>query len=147
MKRTQQIIISIPAQVIQTYAGALHYVLTKLKAAWKTLRKIKKDTYRHRQEFLRDRVKEHEDAGDTEKAEKVRKMISKEAKRRTFSKISTAIKGSNGSGLSKVVRPDNHGQDEEVTEVDELFDALLNRNKKHFGQAKETSLLRDPSTL
>lgn len=116
-KRTQQIIVPIPAQVVQTYAGALHYVVTKLKAAWKALRQIKKEAYRHRQEFLRDKVKEHKEAGNTDKADNFRRMIAKEAKRRTYRKFRTVYKGSNGSGLSKVIRPDADGNDEEVTKT------------------------------
>lgn len=120
------------------------YVVTKLKAAWKRLQKVKKDAYRHRQEFLRDRMKAHADEGHTDKADEVQKLIAKEAKRRTFQKLRVAFKGSNGAGLEKVIRPDEHGNDEEVTEIDELFAALLDRNKTHFGQAKETDLAKPP---
>ena len=44
---------------------------------------------------VRERIKEHEKSSDTKKAETVCKMLAKEVKRRSFSKLCRAYKGTN----------------------------------------------------
>lgn len=40
---------------------------------------------------------------------------------------------------------ENHSLDEEITDVDQLFDVLLAHNQQHFGQAKELLWLSLPT--
>lgn len=103
--------VPIPAQVQQTYTGALFYIVTQLNAAWKQLRKIKKEAFHCRQEFLcAEQIKKHDDAGHPNKAKEVKKMLAKEVKRQTFWKLRWAYKESQGAGLSKVICTDKDGQ-------------------------------------
>ena len=138
--------IPIPTQLPQTYQGALHYVLSQPKDAWKKLRSIKKDAFAHRTTFLRGRIKAHEDSGHPVKANEVRDQLQKELRRRTY-QIRVAFKGARGSGLDRILRPNQQGQYEEITDVDQLFEVLLERNSPHFGQARETPLAKPPHSM
>lgn len=55
------------------------------------------------------------------------------------------FKGSQTTGLNKILTtPPGTDTAKEITEIDELFAALLDRNKLHFHQASETTLAQPP---
>jgi len=144
MMRTNTIPIPLPSQVLPTFSGALSYVKAQVTTAWKKLKAVKKNALAHRFTFLRDRIKHYDETSDPAKANAVRSMLQKEIRRETFRKLSRLIKGPNDSGLSKVLRPTTRGTIEEITEVEALYSALLERNAKHFSQAKDTPLACPP---
>ena len=128
----------IPSQVTTTPADALAYVNSQLRSAWSALKAIKRHAFRHRSEFLYERIKAHTEAGNTNKATRVRQILNNETRRRTYQKLSRLVKGTAPSGISKVLSPTAEGVVQEVTDVEDLFATLLTRNTRHFEQAKET---------
>ena len=137
MHLSQTIPFPIPSQVPHTFHDAQHYAQQCLKSSWADLRAVKKAAFPHRLQFLRDQIGKYETNGEPLKEDSVRAILSTETRRHMFKKLSYHINGSSAKSLHKVILHHN-GEPTEITDTQALHSALLDRNKKHFGQARET---------
>ena len=142
--RTNLIPVPIPSIFNPTFHDGLHYITTQLKAAWSTLRHIKKHAFQHRIQFLNSRIQHFNSQGQPTRAHIVQSILRHESKKALYSKLSYALKGPKSSGIPKILRPTENGTIEEVTDPNRLFAALLQRNQQHFHQAHDTPFASPP---
>ena len=80
------------------------------------------------------------------KPQKSEKLLDTEIRRATYKKLSRLTKGPRDSGLSKALCPNEDDNDvtDEITDPEQLFDRLIQCNKKHLSQANESYLAQPP---
>jgi hypothetical protein len=77
---------------------------------------------------------------ETHRANTLRKIISAEAAARLYRRLRFFIKGSSNSSIGHVLIPDDDEDNgyRRISQKEALFQTILERNLKHFGQASET---------
>ena len=118
---------------------------SKLSEIQAAIRAMEKYAATHRQENQQQELQEATAIGDKKLAKEIKYKIVAETTRRMFKKIA-ACRGRRKSGLSRLEVPSdpndfNYNECKEWITVDtpeEIEQKLLERNKRHFGQADET---------
>ena len=131
-----------PEMSVSDIQGQLRRVQAELK-------KIRKEASTHRSDMLQERAAAEALAGNEAEAKILRRLERAEATKACFGLLRKYLKPRSNGGLTKVQVPD--GVDEsgtetfkDVSESEEMFALILERNYKHFGQANGTPFTEAP---
>jgi Reverse transcriptase (RNA-dependent DNA polymerase) len=137
----------LPSQLI-THSGlrptlAMSFYQARLADAWTKLRTIQAKATELRAEFLDSLCDAAECHTEKARATCIRGIKKAEYMQRLWPKLRRFAKGEVRTGLSRIEVPIFDASQEivgwrSITSPDELFTALINRNIKHFSQAKDT---------
>jgi hypothetical protein len=113
------------------------------------LKKIRKDASSLRSDMLQERAAAEALAGNDEEATILRRLERAEATKACFGLLRKYLKPSSSGGLTKVQVADGvdaNGTEifKDVSESEEMFQLILERNFKHFGQANGTPFTEAP---
>jgi hypothetical protein len=121
----------------------------QLRQIQATLKKIRQKALSLRSDMLQERAAAEALAGNSDTANILRRLERAEATKACFSLLRTYLKPRSNGGLTKVQVPD--GPDEQgaetfkdISEPDEMYRLILDRNFQHFGQANGTSFTVAP---
>ena len=124
-------------------------VQMQLRLVQAELKKIRKDASSHRSDMLQERAAAEALAGNDKEATILRRLERAEATKACFGLLRKYLKPRSSGGLTKVQVPngtDEHGNAilQDVSEPEEMFALILERNFKHFGQANGTPFTEAP---
>ena len=103
---------------------------------------LKRDAWQYRQYFQEDQAAVAAKGNDKKKQQILKQIKMAERSARTFRHIGAAL-GRSRTGLTKLIVPDEDGNDIVLLDKDAIHDRLLVRNNRHYGQANETILGAD----
>ena len=116
------------------------------------LQKIQEQSIEYRRKFLEDRANKYAQENNMSKANAISELISHESVRSTFQFLREKLKKGKRGQLQRIwIAYDNNGnhcKDQmrkiEIEKDTEVHEKLLQRNKKHLGQAKKTPFAQKP---
>ncbi len=124
-------------------------IQTQLRLVQAELKAIRKEASSLRSDMLQERAAAEALAGNDKEANILRRLEKAEATKTCFSLLRKYLKPRSTGGLTKIQVPD--GIDEQGTELfkdvsesEEMFALILERNFKHFGQANGTPFTEAP---
>jgi len=127
------------------------FLKARLIDAWVQLKRVEANSKSIRRESL---VRQAETAianGDLPKSTSIDQILKHEAMTSVYRKLGRTIKDDTFSALSEVIVPDESNDDpisyRSITDRDEMFAAVIQRQIKHFSQANSTPLASGPIAI
>jgi hypothetical protein len=130
------------------YRGDVSFVAARkeLKLAQKRASEITKNGAKHREEMLQERIEAAYLCENNSKANIEKRIRATEAARAKYRRIQTTLKRKTKGGIQFILVPDENveGKWNGIFDQDEIAQRLMERNRKHFGQAQGTPFTIGP---
>lgn len=127
-------LLPIPSHIDSNRPAILKFLRAHLKSVEKELKLAEKHCFFNRFTFLSDKLQQAYNDNNPTKIKRFKNILQSEIKQEAFRLLTPNIEGSCPGSLDRILV----SQDDttiEVTDSEELFQILLNRNKTHFAQS------------
>jgi hypothetical protein len=132
------------------YRGDVQFVVARKKhrQATKAVKEIVAGAANHRDDLLKERIEAAYLCENTTKANIEKRIRATEATRAKYRRIQTTLKRKRKGGIQFLLVPDETGESvsgwKGIFDQEEIVQRLMDRNRKHFGQAQGTPFTVGP---